>query len=62
MFDLSFAAPLVGIGEGPTDSVAMTEMMKICSTIERLRETMTVVTDELENIEKRLECYNSHQD
>ena len=53
---------LVGTGEGPTDSLAMTEMMKICSTIERLRETMTVVTDELENIEKRLECYNSYQD
>ena len=53
---------LSGAGEGPSDPLAVTEMMAIRSTIERLRETMISVTDELEDLEQRLECYNSHQD
>jgi transcriptional regulator with XRE-family HTH domain len=53
---------LCGIGDGPSDSLTSTEMMKIRSTIERLRQAMIVFTEELENIEQRLECYNSHQD
>ena len=53
---------LCGSGEGPADSLVATEMTKIRSAIERLRESMLTVTDELEEIEQKLECYNSHQD
>ena len=53
---------LCGRGEGPADSLVATEMMKIRSTIRRLRESMLAVNDELAEIEQRLDCYNSHQD
>ena len=53
---------LCGSGEGPAGLLVATEMTKIRSTIERLRESMLAVTDELEEIEQKLECYNSHQD
>ena len=53
---------LSGTGDGPSDLPVATEMMTIRSTIERLRETMIGVTEELERLEQKLECYNSHLD
>lgn len=51
---------LCGIGDGPSDSLVMTEMITIRSAVERLGETIIGATEELENIERKLECYNSH--
>lgn len=53
---------LCGTGDGPSSSSIVTEMLTIRSSIERLRETMIGVTEELEKIEKKLECYDSHRD
>ena len=53
---------LCGTGDGPSGLAVATEMMTIRSTVERLRETMIGVTEELEKIEEKLDCYNSHQD
>lgn len=62
VLNVSPAWLLSGGGDGPSDPLVMTEMMTIRSTIERLRKMMICVTEELENIEQKLECYNSYQD
>ncbi len=53
---------LSGGGDGPPDPLVTTELLAIRSAIERLRKKMIGVTEELEKIEEKLECFNSHQD
>ena len=53
---------LTGAGESPVDSLTETEMMHIRDSVIRMREQVLTVAEELEQIQKRLESYESYQD
>ena len=61
VLNVSAAWLLSGGGDGPSESPVTTEMLAIRTDIERLRKKMIVAAKELEKIEEKLECYNSHQ-
>ncbi len=52
---------LTGAGEAPTDGLTETEMMQIRETIERIREQILTVADELEQLRRRLDTYESYR-
>lgn len=62
MLNVSPTWLLTGSGDSPAELRSATEMMHIRSTVERLRETLQGVTDELKQLEKRLESFQSYQD
>lgn len=62
MLNVSPTWLLTGTGDSPTEIQAATEMMHIRSTVERLRESLQDITEELRQLEKRLETYQSFQD
>ncbi|NCF24339.1 MAG: helix-turn-helix domain-containing protein [Gammaproteobacteria bacterium] len=52
---------LTGAGEAPNDGLTETEMMQIRETIERIREQILTVADELEQLRRRLDTYESYR-
>jgi transcriptional regulator with XRE-family HTH domain len=52
---------LTGAGEAPSDALTETEMMHIRETIERMREQVLTVADELEQLRRRLDMYESYR-
>lgn len=52
---------LTGAGEAPNDALTETEMMQIRETIERIREQILTVADELEQLRRRLDTYESYR-
>lgn len=53
---------LTGAGEVPIDALTETEMMHIRDSIVRMREQVMTVADELEQLQKRLDSYESYRD
>ena len=62
MLNVSPTWLLTGAGESPVDSLTETEMMHIRDSVIRMREQVLTVAEELEQIQKRLESYESYQD
>ena len=62
MLNVSPTWLLTGAGEGPVDSLTETDMMHIRDSVVRIREHLQNVSDELEQLQKRLESYESFQD
>ena len=52
---------LTGAGESPVDALTETEMMHIRESIERMREQVLTVADELEQLRRRLDTYESYR-
>ena len=52
---------LTGAGESPNDALTETEMMHIRESIERMREQVLTVADELEQLRRRLDTYESYR-
>ena len=61
MLNVSPTWLLTGAGESPVDALTETEMMQIRDSIERMREQVLTVADELEQLSKRLDSYESYQ-
>ena len=52
---------LMGYGERPGDILDETEMAHIQNTIRRIRDQMLTTTDELEQLQERLDSYESYK-
>ena len=61
MLNVSPTWLLTGAGESPIDTLDETEMMHIRGMVERLREQALTIVQELEQLEKRLEIYQSYE-
>ena len=61
MLNVSPTWLLTGAGESPVDALTGTEMMHIRESVERMREQVLAVADELEQLRKRLDSYESYQ-
>jgi transcriptional regulator with XRE-family HTH domain len=61
MLNVSPTWLLTGAGESPVDSLTPTEMMHIRDTVVRMRQQVLTLVDELEQLQKRLESYESYQ-
>jgi transcriptional regulator with XRE-family HTH domain len=61
MLNVSPTWLLTGAGESPVDSLTETEMMHIRDSVVRMREQVLTLVDELEQLQKRLESYESYQ-
>jgi transcriptional regulator with XRE-family HTH domain len=53
---------LTGDGEKPVDALNETEMMHIHAAVDRMREQVLTIADELELLKQRLDSYQSYQD
>ena len=62
MLNVSPTWLLTGEGESPIELLDETEMMHIRAAIERMREQVLTIADELEKLEERLDSYQSYQD
>jgi len=61
MLNVSPTWLLTGAGESPVDSLTETEMMHIRESVVRMREQVLTLVEELEQLQKRLESYESYQ-
>lgn len=61
MLNVSPTWLLMGYGERPSDTLDETEMMHIRGTIDRIREQTIAIAGELEQLEERLDSYESYQ-
>ena len=61
MLNVSPTWLLTGAGESPVDALTETEMMHIRDAVVRMREQVLTLVDELENLQERLESYESYQ-
>jgi transcriptional regulator with XRE-family HTH domain len=61
MLNVSPTWLLTGAGESPADSLTETEMMHIRESVVRMREQVLTLVEELEQLQKRLESYESYQ-
>ncbi len=61
MLNVSPTWLLTGAGEAPIDALTETEMMHIRESIERMREQILTVADELEQLRRRLDTYESYR-
>lgn len=61
MLNVSPTWLLTGSGERPVEGMSETEMMHLRSTVERLREQALTLADELEQLETRLDSYQSYE-
>ncbi len=61
MLNVSPTWLLTGAGEAPIDALTETEMMHIRETVERMREQILTVADELEQLCRRLDTYESYR-
>lgn len=52
---------LTGVGEAPVEAFTETEMMHIRDSVVRMREQAMTLVDELEQLQRRLETYESYQ-
>ncbi len=52
---------LTGAGESPVEGLDETEMMHIRDSVERMRQQVLTVVEELEQLEARLDSYQSYQ-
>ena len=52
---------LTGAGESPAGGLDETEMMHIRASVERMRQQLLTVADELEQLQERLDSYQSYQ-
>ena len=50
------------VDESPIETLDETEMMHIRAAIERMREQVLTIADELQQLEERLDSYQSYQD
>lgn len=62
MLNVSPTWLLTGAGESPVGGLDETEMMHIRAAVERMREQVLTIAEELEQLEKRLDCYQSYQE
>ena len=53
---------LTGAGESPVEGLDETEMMHIRASVERVRQQVLTIADELEQLQDRLDSYQSYQD
>ena len=53
---------LTGAGESPVDGLDETEIMHIRASVERMRQQVLTIAEELEQLEIRLDSYQSYQD
>lgn len=61
MLNVSPTWLLTGAGESPIDTLTETQMMHIRATVERMREQVLAIVGELEQLEERLDSYQSYQ-
>ncbi len=61
MLNVSPTWLLTGAGESPVDALTETEMMQIRESVERMRAQVLAVADELEQLRKRLDSYESYR-
>ena len=61
MLNVSPTWLLMSVGERPSDTLDETEMMQIRGTVERLRKQTIGIASELEQLEERLDSYESYQ-
>ncbi len=61
MLNVSPTWLLTGAGEAPIDALTETEMMHIRESVERMREQILTVADELEQLRRRLDTYESYR-
>lgn len=61
MLNVSPTWLLTGAGGSPVDSLTETEMMHIRDSVVRMREQVLTLVDELENLQRRLESYESYR-
>lgn len=61
MLNVSPTWLLTGAGESPVDSLTETEMMHIRDSVVRMRDQVLTLAEELEQLQKRLESYESFQ-
>jgi transcriptional regulator with XRE-family HTH domain len=61
MLNVSPTWLLTGAGESPVDALTETEMMHIRESIERMREQVLTVADELDQLRRRLDTYESYR-
>lgn len=61
MLNVSPTWLLTGAGERPLDPMTETEMMQLRATVKRLREQALVLANELEQLQTRLDAYQSHE-
>lgn len=52
---------LTGEGEAPAEALTATEMMQIRDSVLRMREQVLAVVDELDQLQRRLETYESYR-
>ena len=52
---------LTGVGEAPVEAFTETEMMHIRDSVVRMREQAMTLVDELEQLQRRRETYESYQ-
>lgn len=52
---------LTGAGESPVEGLDETEMMHIRASVERMRQQVLTIADELEQLQARLDSYQSYQ-
>ena len=48
-----------GVGESPLDAVTATELMQMLAMVERLRQQVLAVAEELKQLDERLTSYQS---
>jgi transcriptional regulator with XRE-family HTH domain len=59
MLDVTPAWLLTGAGEGPLDSPTEAEIGQIRDSVDNMREQVLTLADELEQLQRRLESYDS---
>ncbi|MBT8079279.1 MAG: helix-turn-helix domain-containing protein [Gammaproteobacteria bacterium] len=61
MLNVSPTWLLTGVGDSPVDGMNETEMMRIRAVVERMRERVLKIADDLEQLKERLDSYQSYQ-
>lgn len=59
MLDVSPAWLLTGAGEGPFETLTEAEMLQIRDSVDNMREQVLSLADELEQLQRRLESFES---
>ena len=61
VLEVSPAWLLTGAGEGPVESVSEAEMTHIRDSVDSMREQVLTLAEQLEQLQKRLDSYDSDQ-
>lgn len=62
MLNVSPTWLLTGEGDSPVDGMNETEMMRIRAVVDRMRERVLKIADDLEQLRERLDSYQSYQE